>query len=391
MRVLNINLYFFPSSIGGATVVAEKLAWGLVQQGHEVTNVCLSHCAAGQDMTVFDTPFGRTVAINNVFPGPDNRFSSPVATSLLAEVAEIVQPDVIVVHAVQNMGIMDFLRDPKWLARARIVAHDFFWGCLQGFRTLPDGTRCHRDIGALSCRQCAWFPGLIEETYRSARQILNGCHAVVFPSDFLRRGYGEIFGDAPGNAHVLSNPDRAEMILPPGTGLPPAPGLAERQAGKTVYGFVGGPGETKGWTLIRQFIDQANGGADSHVVLFDIGRGTARPWYIGQQGPGVTVADPFHWTYAAQALGAIDVMLMPSRVQESFGLAAREALSLGAQTVIRPSGALAELAGHAHVVMAEEGDTAASLSHKLRNDDTDGKPVWSATSIGDYVDRLLAI
>ena len=29
MKVLNLNLHFYPESIGGATVVAEKLAWGV--------------------------------------------------------------------------------------------------------------------------------------------------------------------------------------------------------------------------------------------------------------------------------------------------------------------------------------------------------------------------
>lgn len=389
MKILNLNLYFYPDSIGGAAVVAEKLAWGLVQAGHEVTNVFLSRRAAANDLTTRETPFGRVVAINNVWPGPENRFSNPVASSLLTEIADIVQPDVIFVHAVQHFGIQDFLRDPKWLSRTRIIAHDFFWSCIQGFRTLPDGARCRREIGALSCRGCAWFPGLIDETYRSAWNVLKNCQAVVFPSQFLRSGYAEIFHDDLPHFHVQSNPDRAEMILPATEDLPEPAGFEAHQQGKKVYGFVGGPGETKGWSLVQQFMARAEAGDDSHVVLFDIGRGTNAPWYGYDEKPGISVADPFHWSYAGHALSQIDVLLMPSKVQESFGLAAREILSVGGQTVIRRSGALAEMEGFAHVVIADDDDNADSLTTKLADDTAAARPAWTPTSISDYTERML--
>lgn len=391
MRILNLNLYFYPDSIGGAAVVAEKLAWGLVQEGHDVTNVFLSQAGAPHDMTTHETPFGRVVAINNVHANPSNRFTNPVASSLLTDIADIVQPDAIFVHAVQSMGVADFLRDEKWLARTRVIAHDFFWSCIQGFRILPDGSRCRREIGALSCRGCAWYPGLVEETYRSAWHVLSNCRAVIFPSQFLYDGYAEIFHDLPAHFIVQSNPDRAEMIIPETADLPPPAGHEARAAGKRVYGFVGGPGETKGWPLVQDFIARAAQGDGSHVVLFDSGRTANLPWYGSRAPAGASIADPFHWSYAAHALGAIDVMLMPSMVQESFGLAAREILSIGGKAVIRPSGALAELDGHAEVVTAGPDDTAASLADRLEQDTVQGRRVWTPTSTGDYVSRLLAL
>lgn len=391
MKILNLNLYFYPDSIGGATVVAEKMAWGFAQAGHEVTNVFLSGRGAANDLTTWETPFGRTVAINNVIPGPANRFSNPVASSLLTEIADIVQPDMIFAHAVQSLGIQDFLRDPKWLSRTRIIAHDFFWSCIQGFRTLPDGSRCRREIGPLSCRECAWFPGLIDETYRSAWHVLSNCHAVIFPSQFLHDGYAGIYQQTLPHFTVQSNPDQAEMIIPATTQLPEPAGLDARRQGKTVYGFVGGPGETKGWGLVQQFMDQAEQRGDSHVVLFDIGRGVERPWYGADSRDCVTIADPFHWSYAGHALGQVDVLLMPSNVQESFGLAAREILSIGGKAVIRRSGALAEIEGFADVVICEEGEDAADVTSKLSQDTAEGRPSWAPTSIAEYVERMLVL
>jgi glycosyltransferase involved in cell wall biosynthesis len=87
----------------------------------------------------------------------------------------------------------------------------------------------------------------------------------------------------------------------------------------------------------------------------------------------------------------LDVLLMPSRVRESFGLAAREALSLGQSCIVRPSGALAEIQGCRGVVTADEGDNIDSLMLKLDTAKSRQLPPWQKTSITDYVDKLLSL
>ncbi len=396
MKVLNLNLHFYPESIGGAAVVAEKLAWGLVQQGHEVTNVFLGLNPGNADFTTQSTPFGRSIGIRNIPHSPSNRFYNPPATSILKEIVDLIQPDRIFVHAAQHMGIHEVLSDPALREKTVVIAHDGFWMCLQGFRMLPDGSPCNRESNAANCRQCAWFPGLTDNIYTASRHILAECRAVVFPSAFLMQSYTALFGPSlPGNFIVQSNPDVAETIIPDTSLLPPPAGSAARAAGKKVFGFVGGPGETKGWGLVRAFIERAKETHDSrggvHVVLFDSGRSAGLPWYPGMQTPGVTVTDPFHWSFAGHALGALDVMLMPSQVRESFGLAAREILSLGGGCIIRPSGALAELQGHKGVVVANEDDGVDSLLASLSANHNQQTTAWRSTSIGAYVAKLLSL
>lgn len=395
MKFLNLNIHFYPESLGGATVVAEKMAWGLVRAGHEVTSVYLSRDSDETDLIVRDTPFGRSIGITGVTPSPANRFSNPRVTSLLKEIVDMVAPDRIVVHAVQHMGVHDLLSDPSLLHRACIVAHDFYWLCLQGFRTLPDGATCDRTIGQDSCRECAWFPGMTETIYARARRVLADSRAVIFPSAFLRSAYEQILGGGADHFHTLSNPDVAQTVLPDSAALPPAPGAAARAAGQHVLGFVGGPGETKGWALVRAFMARAAETAARpdglHVVLFDLGRGVGAPWYSTVRQPGVTIADPFHWTYAAQAMGALHTLLMPSRVRESFGLAAREALSLGQATVIRPSGALAELAGHRRVTLARETDDVATLLDAIADSHAATRPEWPQMPVADYVAKIASL
>ena len=395
MKVLNVNLHFYPESIGGATVVAEKLAWGLTRQGHEVTNVFLSLPPGDRDYRIHDTPFGRSVGIKNIPQTPANRFYSPAAASAFREIHDIFAPDRIFVHAVQHLGLHGILTDRSLLEKTTIIAHDFFWVCLQGFRRLPDGSDCHLVPGNAACRQCAWYPGLTDNIYATSRQIIEGSRAVVFPSEYLFREYNNIAPGLRGNLHVQANPDMAEMIIPPSAELPEPPGAAQKGSGKTIFGFVGGPGEAKGWSLVRDFMDRAEEMADQptgpHVVLFDIGRSVGAPWYPGVKRPGVTIADPFHWSFAAHTLQHLDVMLMPSRVRESFGLAAREILSMGKACVLRPSGALSELAGYDRVVVVDENDDVDSILSKLSASDNLPKGEWTGTSIEDYADRLLAL
>lgn len=395
MKIVNINLNFYPDSIGGAAVVAEKLAWGLMREGHEVTSIYLSRRTANTDFTVRETPFGRSISINNIPQSQATRFQNPPATSVLRELIDMIDPDRIVVHAAQNMGIHDLLADPDLRSRCVIVAHDFFWLCLQGFRNLPDGSICHLTPNALNCRQCAWFPGLTEGVYASSRLILQTCRAVVFPSQFLLTEYVSLLGERPDNFVVQSNPDVAETILPRDTALPPAPGAEAKAQGKQIFGFVGGPGETKGWLLVRDFMQRAKEEADkpdgAHVVLYDIGRTINVPWYPGMEQAGVSIADPFHWSFAGHALGQLDVLLMPSRVRESFGLAAREILSMGRDCIIRPSGALSELVGCAGVVIAEEHDDVDSLRGKLKTSRRFGQRSWAGTPINQYTTKLMSL
>lgn len=398
MKILNINLHFYPESIGGATVVAEKLAWGLTKAGHEVTNVFLSLPPGNQDFQVINTPFGRSIGIRNIPRTPANRFHSTAATSVLREITDIVRPDRIFVHAVQNMGVHELLSDPDLRKRTCIIAHDFYWACLQGFRNLPDGSPCNLVPGNVACRQCAWYPGLTERIYDTSREILTDCRAVIFPSQYLQSEYAQFVGEKPSNFLVQSNPDKAETIIPDLGALPSAPGFQQKYAGKTVLGFVGGPGETKGWGMVRKFMQRAEDMADlphgPHVVLFDIGRSANAPWYPGMGRPGITIADPFHWSFAGHALENIDVMLMPSRVRESFGLAAREILSLGKTCIIRPSGALSEIVGYRGVVVADEEDDVDSLIAELeyqQNTDVNNQNKWPATSIAEYTQKLISL
>ena len=233
-----------------------------------------------------------------------------------------------------------------------------------------------------------------DRIYAASREILTGCRAVIFPSSYLYSEYTHLLGGDSPNFMVQANPDKAEMIIPTPSVLPLTSGLQQKLARKTVFGFVGGPGETKGWGLVRKFMQRAQDMADwpdgPHVVLFDIGRSANAPWYPGMERPGTTIADPFHWSFAGHAMGQLDVMLMPSRVRESFGLAAREILSLGKACVIRPSGALAEIRDCQGVVVASDEDDVDSLLAKLEHCRDPASSPWPMTSIADYTKKLMS-
>lgn len=385
MKVLNINIHFYPQSYGGATIVAEKAAYGMIANGHKVTNVAI--CIGRSEQTYFDaidTPFGTTFFINHIKIGASTRYHNPAAASALRTIIDIVDPDRIILHAPQHFGILDLLGNEELLARTTIVAHDFFWVCLQGFKTLPNGNECTRAPSGSACLDCVYYTGLIESDYLKLRQILDNSRNVIFPSQFLADQYHSSLGRTLPNARVLANPDQAENVISIGDTVDPV-------MDQITVGYFGGPGVAKGWDIVNKLMTNVItvGGKRVQYALIDGGERIGQPWYKDWVPPSNCVIWPsFHWTSAADVLSRVDVVVAFSKVNESFGLIAREALSLGKRVVIYPSGALAELEGHQNVYVARRGKELEALVGAISDQYIDGV-LYAARDHMAYAEELL--
>jgi hypothetical protein len=384
MRFLNINLHFYPRSYGGATIVAERLAHGLIELGHEVINVALGRQQAnGQDFETLDTPFGTVLFLNGIEVSPRTRFHNPPASSLIRDICDLVQPDRVVLHAAQHLGIAELVGDRALLARTTIVAHDCFWVCIEGHRMLPSGRPCARLPSSDACHDCSYYPGLSSSLYAMLADCLEQCEQLVFPSTFIADEYAAN-GSPPGKGRVIGNPDLAENLF----------GGAERTAADAVrVGYFGGPGSAKGWDIVRAQIGRLHDVDDRplHYALFDAGTALGAPWYRGVKLPDhADIRPSFHWSRAWTVLSQIDVALVPSRVRESFGLAAREILSTGGSAVIFPSGALAELESYDGVHVADEGSIDDALRAAVATKAQGNNPYKARSSV-EYAGALAAL
>lgn len=348
MRFLNINVHFFPHSYGGATVVAERLAHGLIELGHEVINVALGQRQAADDFDCRDTPFGTVLLLNNIERSRRTWFHNAPASSLIRDLCQLVQPDRIVLHAPQHLGIAELASDAGFWSRTTVVAHDSFWVCMEGTRMLPSGRRCTRSPSPSACHDCAYYPGLIEALYATLGHCLDAARRVIFPSHFLLAQYAAALHGAPRHAVVVGNPDLAEELVA-GEELPPSDALR--------VAYFGGPGAAKGWDVVRAQVARLRDVEDRPIeyLLFDAGAMLGQSWYGHLRLPSHAKVQPaFHWSQSRRLLAGIDVAVVPSRVPESFGLAAREILSTGGASVVFPTGALAELEGYDRVSVADE-------------------------------------
>jgi glycosyltransferase involved in cell wall biosynthesis len=386
MNILNINIHFFPQSYGGATIVAEKLSYGLIELGHDVYNVCLRpNLHSDKDFDVTSSPFGPVIGINNIHLTSANRFNNPSVSSLLYEIYELIKPDKIIVHSSQHMGILAFLELKDVIDITTIVAHDYYWACLQGFRTLPSGKECSRKINEIECKDCTFYPGLTNLLYKRFIKTLDACECVVFPSKTIKDRYEIIYSKKFQNGIVLHNPDISEMI---------APEFSNEELGskdQIRIGYFGGPGYAKGWDIVRDlsFKVKELDGKETKFLLFDAGILLKNAWYRQEDMiDNMEITLPFHWSCAREQMIKLDAVLMPSRVQESYGLVAREALSLSKKSIIFPNGALSEITGFRGVYTLYEDRVFQGFKDAIM-DESDDRVEYNSMSSIEYAKRLV--
>jgi glycosyltransferase involved in cell wall biosynthesis len=389
LKILSLNIHFFPQSYGGATIVAERLSHGLIELGNEVYNIAITLRPVNDtDFDVVDTYFGTTFFLNHIEVSPRTRFSNPPASALIIELFNIVDPDIVLIHAPQHMGISELFGNKKFNERAIIIAHDFFWGCIQGFRTLPSGKNCTRNISPVSCSECSFFPGLTGQTYHELVEFVNRGRAFLAPSKFLASSYEEILSSTlKKECKVVGNPDAPEFLLSPERYQ-----RSIRDDRAVNVGYFGGPGRAKGWDLVLKIANKYRKVLGRPIIyhLFDAGMALGEPWYQDLRAPeNVAVQNSFHWSQSDQIFGGLDIVLAPSRVRESFGLAPREMLSKGGKSVIMPNGALAELGGYSGVFSFSEKEIVDSFGLALLPGQK-GKKEYPSTSSVDYARRILS-
>ena len=125
-------------------------------------------------------------------------------------------------------------------------------------------------------------------------------------------------------------------------------------------------------------------------LLFDAGKIIQQPWYTEvKKLSNVEYVPAFHWTYAHQVLKHLDMVLMPSRVNESFGLIAREAISAGSKVVIFPRGALSELVGYDNVFKANEKNIKNVMVRAMSSTTSATDNAYQNLSTTDYAKRVL--
>jgi glycosyltransferase involved in cell wall biosynthesis/GT2 family glycosyltransferase len=252
------------------------------------------------------------------------------------------QPDLLHIHHLaghvfslarlaRRLGIPIVLQiQDWWLLCARVNLYD------------RDGNRC-TGPGFEKCARCVTLTKvapspitnrLLHAARRSAaRDAIDAADACIAGSEAIRDDYIRAeFIDAAKPFHVI--PYGVSVIANP----------ARRVAVRPIrFGYVGSIAPHKG---VHVAVDAMRGIDSTHASLHIWGDAAAFPDYaadLARRGNEIVFEGRFCEEEKAQVFSSMDVLLVPSIGLESFGLAAREAMTCGVPVIASAGGALSEM------------------------------------------------
>ena len=319
LRVAFVNVYFAPRSYGGATFVVEQMAAKFAADPD--TEV---HIYTSLD-TEIDLGLTRsTRGAMHIFAAPAaggdvvGDFDNPEAGELFGQFLDAVQPDIVHLHAVQQLSAS--LAEACWQRGIPyvITLHDAWWICARQFMVRGDGTYCfQKRIDLRVCEACNPVAKHLTQRQLLLRGVLDRAALLLSPSAAHRDVY-LAQGIAPEHIEVAPN----------GIVLPAAPGTRPSE-GKLRFAYVGGFDAAKGYVILRDAFG-ALPRSDWELLLVDntlnIGFSSmdTSTWKVR----GKLRVVPAYKQHELDAFFAdVDVLLFPSQWKESFGLTVREALA----------------------------------------------------------------
>ncbi len=325
LRVLAVNVFFWPESFGGATIVAEEMARRLDARADTEVFVFTSQSVEGDTphtLRRYADPAGGgdmpvIAARLPVIADPVLSFDNPQMADRFADVLEAVAPDVVHIHCVQGVGasILQACRDGG--VPFVVTVHDAWWLCQRQFMVRGDGRYCGQTrIDLRVCEACIPEALHLRQRFAILQQRLSGAARLLFPSEFHRQ------------LHLANGigADRARLnrngVREPGRPRP------RRAGGVLRFGYVGGNDPVKGILLIRAAFE-ALGRADYELLLVDntlnLGFRSMRAGGWALEGQ-LRIVPAYRQETMDGFFEGIDVLLFPSQWKESFGLTVREAL-----------------------------------------------------------------
>jgi len=341
-HILLANVFFAPVPYGGATVVAEEVARALVRRGSaRVSAVSLIARAELAPYTVLRSRVGEIDNYLINMPAgrsPKEFWDNPQVEACLDELIARLSPNLVHVHCIQEIGVGILRAADKAQVPTILSVHDFWWICERQFMVRMDNVYCAQNpVKVENCKSCVQDWQSTRDRFNALQDAATLAKAITYPSRFALE-LCEASGLSRGRGVVWEN--GVQM---------PGPGFAKQQAERrardprTVFGFVGGPSQIKGWPIIRAAFEQIKR-TDFRVDLVE--GSPDGSWWQGH-----TFNDlPGEWRivprYAQEEMdrfyAQIDVLLFMSQWKETFGLAIREEIARGIRVIQTDSGGTTE-------------------------------------------------
>jgi glycosyltransferase involved in cell wall biosynthesis len=339
-RVLIGNIYFSPASFGGATIVAENMARELkFRHGWDVVVVAKIRDPSIPEYGIrrYVTHGVDVIGVNVPDQNPNSVLSWHNENYNLAfsKILEAVQPDLVHLHCIQNMGATSLFEVEKRSIPLVVTVHDCWWLCERQFMINHAGRYCHQTkIDQNVCRYCVIDLNATKQRTKVVKSALASADLLLFPSQFHR------------DLHLLNGFDPERCAVNKNGVKPPQKNFRVRESeeGRLTFGFVGGPGPVKGSSLIKAAFNEIDR-TDYELLVVDAAGNIGESWRhdpIWKMSGKVEFVPAYTQESIDDFFSRIDVLLFPSQWKESFGLTVREAMIRGVWVIATDAGGLSE-------------------------------------------------
>lgn len=389
-HLLLVSFYLTPRAFGGSSVVAEEVSRIMARSGEwKVTYLSASYYGTVGEAAIIRTqmPGGEDHFTVNFggFRSKDQEFENHVVTAALTQLVERIKPDAAHLHCVQNLGIGLF--DTLHRANVPMVlsTHDYWWLCERIFMHNNAGVFCDQeDIDRKVCKTCVMEPKTLDWRWSRGMDTLKKPRFVTYPSAYARSMYER-------NGAPVEN----GVVVPNGVAHPGPDYAALRAANpsrRLRFGYIGGPGPLKGWSMIEKAA-AAFGPDQIEIKVVDAATHIGGAWWetydFGAISDHVTIVPGYTMATVDEFFAGLDVLLFLSTWRETFGLTTREAALRGVHVLATDCGAPIE-----HLI---DGDTATILPGLGAVDDlkaamgrlvADGPPAPSEAGLTKIADTV---
>jgi glycosyltransferase involved in cell wall biosynthesis len=347
LRVLMANVYFWPRSFGGATIVAEEMARRLHARDDTVVHVVTgaedlddADLPPGQALLRYDMPVpGKPAIMIAALRQPGQSailgFDNPALARHFGGVLDAVRPDVVHLHAIQGLSAAIARSCLERRIPYVITLHDAWWICARQFMVQADGRYCfQKKIDLKICDAC--MPGAphLRARYDMLMETLRGAALLLAPSEAHRQLY-------------LAQGLAADLVCvaPNGVRHPASHPVARPlKPDEITFAYVGGNVDVKGFGIVAEVFERL-GRSNWRLILVDntlnLGFSSidAAAWKVSGR---VETVPAYTQDTMDRFFDGIDVLLFPSQWKESFGLTVREALLRGVWVITTDGGGPAE-------------------------------------------------
>lgn len=364
-HILVANVFFSPYSFGGATVVAEEVGRKLVSD-HNMRVSAVSLVKRPELMGYQTMKVERGGIENYLINVPASRsyaeqYDNPGVTEVFAEILDHLKPDLLHAHCIQEMGtgvlsVAHIRRLPVILS-----VHDFWWICERQFMIKPSREYCAQNpVEIENCKKCVSDFGRAKLRFEKLRQDVSKPDLVTYPSRFAKN-----------LCEASGMKSKRSVVWQNGVRLPSRDFFSEQAARRdrdrrTVFGFLGGPSQIKGWPLLQETFSRLPRSNFKGLLVDGSLDGS---WWHGRnisdlQGDW-SVIPRFSQDQMDKFYSEIDVLLFLSQWKETFGLSIRECLSRGIKVLQTDSGGTTEWEGADCTTMLAIGDGPEKLIPKI--------------------------